>query len=55
MITCIYCQKELISKQSKIQHELRCKQNPNAIIVKPSYGMLGKKAATSISKEQQNH
>ena len=40
---CVFCNKEAKSKQSKIQHELRCKHNPAGPAVKPSYGMLGKK------------
>ena len=49
-MNCIYCNKEVLSQQSKIQHELRCKQNPHKIEVKPSYGMLGKKGSNQYIK-----
>lgn len=43
MIKCIFCDKECKSNNSKAQHELYCKSNPNKKDKKPSYGMLGKK------------
>jgi len=46
---CIYCSKETKSTRSKQQHELRCKHNPQAIIVKASYGMLGKQGKNQYS------
>lgn len=46
---CVFCGKEVASHQSKVQHEIRCKQNPNHIIVKPSYGMLGKKGGNQYT------
>lgn len=47
---CIYCSKEINSTRSKQQHELRCKHNPQAIVVKASYGMLGKQGRNQYSK-----
>jgi hypothetical protein len=49
MIYCIYCQKETKNLRSKQQHEIRCKENPNAIKVIPSYGMKGKKGANQYT------
>lgn len=49
MLHCIYCKKETKSLRSKQQHEIRCKQNPQAKAVKPSYGMLGKKGKNQYS------
>jgi hypothetical protein len=46
---CKYCDRETKSKNANTQHELRCKNNPNRIIVKPSYGMLGKKGANQYT------
>lgn len=46
---CQYCDKSAKSKRSKQQHELRCKSNPDKLIVKPSYGMLGKKGANQFT------
>ena len=46
---CKFCDKESKSKNANTQHELRCKSNPNRIIVKPSYGMLGKKGANQYT------
>lgn len=39
---CKYCNREAKSLTSNVQHEIRCKQNPAGVQVKPSYGMLGK-------------
>ena len=41
-MNCQYCQKEVKNNNSKAQHELYCKSNPNALPKKPSMGMLGK-------------
>ena len=46
---CQYCQKSTKSLKSKIQHEIRCKLNPNRIQINPSYGMLGKKGANQYT------
>ncbi len=50
MLLCVHCKKEVKNQNSQRQHEIRCKSNPNAIIVKSSYGMLGK-----IGKRGINH
>lgn len=50
MLLCIYCTKDLKNLNSKKQHEIRCKNNPNAIKVKPSYGMSGKKGTNQYVK-----
>lgn len=50
MHTCQYCKKECKSKNSLIQHEIRCKNNPDKIEVKPSYGMRGKKGSNQYIK-----
>lgn len=49
-MTCVYCNKETKSEKSKKQHEIRCHENPNRIIVKPTYGMLGKKGSNQYIK-----
>jgi hypothetical protein len=46
---CQYCNKPAKSLNSKRQHEIRCKKNPNGIKVNPSYGMLGKKGANQYT------
>jgi hypothetical protein len=46
---CQFCQKEANNLRSKIQHEIRCKENPDKIQIKPSYGMLGKKGANQYT------
>lgn len=46
---CKYCDKETKSNKANTQHEIRCKSNPERIIVKPSYGMLGKKGANQYT------
>jgi len=43
MLNCQYCGSTRINDNSLRQHEIRCKENPDGIIVKPSMGMLGKK------------
>jgi len=35
---------------SKKQHEIRCKSNPDAIVTKPSYGMTGKSGSNQYIK-----
>jgi len=50
MLVCVYCNREVKSDRSKQQHEIRCKFNPNHIIVKPSYGMSGKKGSNQHTK-----
>ena len=47
MITCNFCGKECKSNNSKAQHELYCKSNPDAKIKKASMGMLGKRGLTT--------
>jgi len=46
---CQYCSKPAKSLNSKVQHEIRCKDNPDGVKVKPSYGMLGKKGANQYT------
>jgi hypothetical protein len=46
---CQYCSKPAKSINSKVQHEIRCKENPDGVKVKPSYGMLGKKGANQYT------
>jgi hypothetical protein len=46
---CQYCSKPAKSLNSKVQHEIRCKENPKGIKVKPSYGMFGKKGANQYT------
>ena len=46
---CQYCSKPAKSVNSKVQHEIRCRKNPNGVKVKPSYGMLGKKGANQYT------
>ena len=50
---CKFCGRERSSFQSNIQHEIRCKKNPDGIKVKPSYGMLGKKGSNQYIKAEQ--
>lgn len=47
---CQFCSKVCKSKNSKAQHEIRCKSNPEGIKVKPSCGMLGKKGSNQYLK-----
>lgn len=47
---CKHCGRPAKSKNSNVQHELRCKANPTGPQVKPSYGMLGKKGANQYTK-----
>lgn len=53
MFICQYCDREGKSKNSNIQHEVRCKKNPDGLHVKPSYGMLGKKGANQYTKARE--
>lgn len=48
-MNCQYCNRVAKSQNSQRQHEIRCNLNPNKIIVKPSYGMLGKKGANQYT------
>ena len=48
-MNCQFCNKLSKSLNSKTQHEIRCKLNPNKIKVKPSLGMLGKKGANQYT------
>ena len=50
MITCKFCSKECKSNNSKAQHELYCKSNPDAKVKKASMGMLGKKGTNQFIK-----
>jgi len=52
MLNCQFCNKEVKSNNSKAQHELYCKSNPdpNRRKVAPSYGMLGKKGSNQHIK-----
>lgn len=49
MLICFHCNKEVKNKNSKIQHEIRCKSNPNRIEVKPTFGRLGKPGKNQYS------
>jgi len=49
MLICAYCSKHVKNLNAKAQHEIRCKENSNKIIVVPSYGMLGKKGKNQYS------
>lgn len=42
MLICHYCNRGCKNNNSKAQHELYCKLNPNKKLKVPSYGMLGK-------------
>lgn len=42
MYICKWCNKECKNTNSLRQHEIRCKENPNHITVKPTYGYKGK-------------
>ena len=42
MLTCIFCNRDEKSRNSKAQHEPYCRSNPNPKTKKPSFGMLGK-------------
>lgn len=50
---CKFCGREGLSLNSNIQHELRCKKNPDKIKVIPSYGMLGKTGSNQYIKAEQ--
>ena len=47
---CQFCNRKGKSNNSNTQHEIRCKENPNRIIVIPSYGMTGKKGRNQFLK-----
>jgi hypothetical protein len=49
ILYCQYCNRPAKSQNSNTQHKLRCKSNPDGIVVKPSYGMLGKKGANQYT------
>lgn len=53
MEKCQFCGREAKNIRSNQQHELRCKDNPNRILVKPSYGMLGKKGHNKFTKAKE--
>ena len=50
---CKYCNKQSKSAISNKQHEIRCKSNPQKIVVKPSFGMLGKKGVNQWTKAKE--
>lgn len=50
-IKCQFCSKENKNKNALLQHEVRCKQNPNRKIIKPSFGMLGKKGLGIVKNQ----
>jgi hypothetical protein len=52
-MNCQYCNKFNKNSNAKKQHEIRCKLNPNRIIVKPSFGMLGKKGGNQWTKAKE--
>jgi hypothetical protein len=51
---CKYCNKLCKNLNSLKQHEVRCKSNPNRIVIKPSYGMLGKKGGNQFTTGRQS-
>lgn len=53
MFRCQYCEREAKTKNSNVQHEIRCKENPDGVQVKPSYGMLGKKGKNQWTKAKE--
>lgn len=53
MFICQYCEREAKTKKSNVQHEIRCKENPDGVQVKPSYGMLGKKGKNQWIKAKE--
>lgn len=50
MLLCKHCNKEVKNENSKRQHEIRCKLNPERIIIKPSFGMKGKRGSNQYAK-----
>lgn len=50
---CQYCGKECKNKNSLIQHEIRCKANPNKINIVPS--ALGHKGSNQFIKAKENN
>lgn len=49
---CVYCGCLMKTKSSSIQHEIRCKKNPDRYVI-PSRGMLGKKGSNQHIKAKQ--
>ena len=47
---CKYCKKEYKNKNSLLQHEIRCKENPNKIDTSNSFGQLNPKYRTAWNK-----
>jgi hypothetical protein len=50
MLKCKFCNRNEKSSKSKSQHELYCKENPDAKVKKASMGMLGKKGSNQFIK-----
>lgn len=50
-MNCPHCKKLCKNENSLRQHSIRCKENPNAIQVKPSYGNKGKKHSEGTKKQ----
>jgi len=50
MLKCIFCNRDEKSLNSKAQHELYCKSNPDAKVKKASMGMLGKQGSNQFIK-----
>lgn len=51
ILYCQYCEKECKSLNSLKQHECRCKQNPNKIIIKGYYNQFDNSNRTFINKD----
>lgn len=49
-MNCRHCNKFCKNENSKKQHEIRCKGNPNRIVVIPSYGNKGKSHSEETKK-----
>jgi predicted transcriptional regulator len=52
MLKCNYCNRDEKSANSKVQHELYCKSNPDAKVKKASMGMLGKQGVNPYHKRK---
>ena len=50
LLICPFCNRECKNHNSMVQHAIRCKNNPNKIESKPSFGMKGKKGANQFTK-----
>ena len=50
MLKCNFCNRDEKSPNSKAQHELYCKSNPDAKVKKASMGMLGKQGSNQFIK-----